>query len=160
MTWNFTRTNDDNEPLKDGKYKATIIGTEEYMGKYGRTVAFEWLISEPKEYRNRIRKEKFIFESDDAQDQARGLRRLNIFWSQLTDDKDGSIRDFETIRGVEAIITIKSFLQPGDNGQLVSFVNKRDRVNKIIPPSISMPATKLDLGLNAAKSHDDEVPSW
>jgi hypothetical protein len=156
MTFEFTRINADNNCFPDGDYKAKIISSRVYPEAWGRKLVVEWLISAPSEYRNCIQIEKLTIETENDEWAEHSKRKLNRFWSELTDDQDGLITDFEKIIGVEAVITIKSYIS--QKGVKETYVAKRSRIAKVVPPVVATPAPKNELGLGFNKIKDDEVP--
>lgn len=154
MTIQFTRINADKNTFPDGDYKAKVISAKEYPETWGRRLIVEWLIAAPAEYRNCIQTEKLILETENEDWAENAKRKFNRFWSEMTDDQDGVLTDFEKIVGVEAIITIKSLLSEGTRK---TFIAKRSRLPKDTSPILA-PASKNELGLGFNKIKDDEVP--
>lgn len=127
-TINFTRVSVDENAFPDGEYTAELQKIEYKAGLYGHTISVEWMIVAPEEYKGRVKWENFNIGSDIPEYKKKAEISFNKFWSQMTDDEEGTIDDLQKVVFKEAILKMKNY--PGKDGEMRPYIVHRKRTDK------------------------------
>jgi hypothetical protein len=152
-TYKFTRITSDENAFEDGEYIAEVSRIERKEGMYGETITVEWHIISPESDKNRLKWEHFNIGSDIPEIREKSRKSFNKFWSQMTDDEDGTDFDFEKIMYKEAIIKIKNY--QAKDGAMRPYIVHRTRLEK---KKTETPIVLPQKPVASSTLPDDEIP--